>query len=1141
MNTYCRLWIHVPLERRDALERRWQEQLAPRLDAIGLKSAVCTRPLPEGVVAWVLVIDADHSVVNLRTMLQADPVWRQALSAVAAQDSSQEPRWGLDLFSTPAVEQAHPIARGTRQGPWLMLDPHDGMPSCLISDLATDHRGHLYMAAYEGLVHFDGATATLFSVAGGTLQFLQFVTVDDEAADVWLCPSEPGLVRWDGEQFLWYGAADGLPEESYLLPCNGAARRLWVCRSSGVAIYFDCERFERIDLQLPAGTEIHCAWSDEEVHLDGRHLLVATDRGVWRTGTGARCLGLAGERVSSLCRDGRGILWVSAGDAIYRQTADGFETVPAIGTIRQGSRLIVDRNGGLLFLGQDSGVRCWNGHNLTTYGCVQGSSTHDTAPLHLDDRGALWLAAWGTGLSRFDGHWIGSVDHESPSGERRVETVCEDADGRIWIGTWGGGVMRVEGDRACVIEELADCGAHLWSSLQDRQGNLWFGSYAHGAGCWDGEHLRLIGADRLGHASVWAMHQDRHGRMWFATQGGGLTCLDGEDTTTYTTADGLPDDRVWSVIEDATGDIWCSTLDSGVSRFDGHRFHSYNTRDGLAHDQVWCMLCDRDGDLWFGTWGGGVSRYDGQRFTTFTMADGLANNSVRAIHQSRDGHMWFGTYGGGVSRFDGRVFQTFARRDGLGHDAVQSITEAADGTMWIATDIGVCSYTPPTRPPTVDIDGLVADRRYDTGEDAGSVRAAQGLVTIEFSGASLTTPRDRLIYIYRLQGHDVSWQTTTRRRVELHDLAEGEHVFQVQAVDRDLNYSPTAEIRFRVDANSDSERLRALQAELAVPPGLEHFIGCSASLQRVFDEIETVAGSDLTVLILGETGTGKGLVARGIHAMSACANGPFIQVNCGAIPEGLVESELFGHEKGAFTGAVARKIGRFELAEGGTLFLDEIGDLPLASQRVLLHALQEAVFHRVGGQAPIQADVRVIAATNRRLDQARDGIFRDDLYFRLSPFILRVPPLRDRQEDIPLLLGHFVESFSRHLNRPMPDVSPDAIAALQAYEWPGNVRELEHVAQRAVLVCRGGVIGPRDLAVGDVGRIDEVADAGRSEAVTLDELDQHLSELERAQLLRVLEETNWVIYGERGAARRLDTHPEKLRRRLRRLGLRRAD
>jgi DNA-binding NtrC family response regulator len=275
-------------------------------------------------------------------------------------------------------------------------------------------------------------------------------------------------------------------------------------------------------------------------------------------------------------------------------------------------------------------------------------------------------------------------------------------------------------------------------------------------------------------------------------------------------------------------------------------------------------------------------------------------------------------------------------------------------------------------------------------------------------------------------------------------------------------------LRLIVRRALDARRLVAenllLKMELAERRGAPQIVGSSPALRRVLAAVERAAGTEATVLIEGETGTGKELVARTLHAMSARAGGPFVAINCAAIPETLLESELFGHEKGAFTGAVARKPGKFELAHRGTLFLDEIGDLPLGLQGKILRALEEKRFERLGGTAAVQVDVRLVAATNRNLRAAVAArAFREDLYFRLSVLPITVPPLRERPEDIAVLARYFVERFCRDLKRPPLAVAPEALAALQAYRWPGNVRELQNCIERAVILAEGDVIQPRHL------------------------------------------------------------------------------
>jgi formate hydrogenlyase transcriptional activator len=248
----------------------------------------------------------------------------------------------------------------------------------------------------------------------------------------------------------------------------------------------------------------------------------------------------------------------------------------------------------------------------------------------------------------------------------------------------------------------------------------------------------------------------------------------------------------------------------------------------------------------------------------------------------------------------------------------------------------------------------------------------------------------------------------------------------------------------------------ALRDEVSQASMFEEIVGSSAPLRRLLALVGKVAGTDSTVLITGETGTGKELIARAIHKRSPRASRPFVSVNCGAVPPSLITSELFGHEKGAFTGAVQRHLGRFELADRGTIFVDEVGELPPETQIALLRVLQERTFERVGGTKPVPVDVRVIAATNRDLDRAMsDGSFRDDLYYRLSVFPLRVPPLRDRREDIPLLVEYLTQRYAAKMGKKITSVSRKTIDLLTAYDWPGNVRELQNVIQRAVILCDG--------------------------------------------------------------------------------------
>jgi len=333
-----------------------------------------------------------------------------------------------------------------------------------------------------------------------------------------------------------------------------------------------------------------------------------------------------------------------------------------------------------------------------------------------------------------------------------------------------------------------------------------------------------------------------------------------------------------------------------------------------------------------------------------------------------------------------------------------------------------------------------------------------------------------------------------------------------------------------------------LQEEISKEHNFHEIVGNSRALVEVLHNVETVAPTDSTVLIMGETGSGKELIARAIHSRSGRKNRPLVKLNCGAIPTGLVESELFGHMKGAFTGALERRVGRFELADGGTLFLDEISELPLDTQVKLLRVLQEHEFEPLGSSRTMRVNVRIIAASNRDLDKAiQEGRFRADLYYRLNVLPIVLPPLRQRRSDIPLLTSFFLERYSRQLGKQVMGVAQDTMEALSRYDWPGNIRELQNVIERAVVLSRGSVLrlGRDLLPLSGEGAIDDekvVTSGGHPSNGE----SRSLGQLERAHILEVLSQTKWVIEGTNGAARILDLHPNTLRSRMKKLGLDRS-
>ena len=345
------------------------------------------------------------------------------------------------------------------------------------------------------------------------------------------------------------------------------------------------------------------------------------------------------------------------------------------------------------------------------------------------------------------------------------------------------------------------------------------------------------------------------------------------------------------------------------------------------------------------------------------------------------------------------------------------------------------------------------------------------------------------------------------------------------------------DITEQVLMEQEQDKLKAqnlyLQEEIKSVHNFEEIVGRSPSLLAVLAKVDRVARTDATVLITGETGTGKELIARAVHSRSRRSEKPLIKVNCAALPAGLIESELFGHEKGAFSGALSRRLGRFELANGGTIFLDEVGEMPPDAQVKLLRVIQEQEFERIGGNETIHTDVRLIAATNRDLHRAvQEGTFREDLFYRLNVFPVDLPPLRERSGDVPLLVRFFVEKYAVRVDRRVDTIAPETLKRLVAYRWPGNVRELQNLVERALILATDSElrIEPEIL-----GATTAAADAAQSASPT------DLETLQREHILAALNRSGWVIEGDRGAAKQLGLHPNTLRSRIKKLGLKRTD
>jgi DNA-binding NtrC family response regulator/ligand-binding sensor domain-containing protein len=1050
------------------------------------------------------------------------------------------------VYQTPAGPgKTVRAGTGVCQGVWQSFDVLDGLPMPIINALAQDQHGNLWIGNnMGGISRYDGAHFTTFTEDDGLVYNGVQSLLEDRRGHLWIGTHHHGVSRYDGECFETFTTADGLAHNFVTCMLEDRHGRIWFGTADGVSCY-DGTHFTNftpddglvnssiVSILEDRDGDLWFATPDGIIHYDGIRFIDLTQKDglVFNE---ARC---------SMCQDRNGTLWFGTTKGVSRYDGNDFTIFTEDNGLSDNTvRTIFEDQAGHLWFGTTKGVSRYDGKDFTTFTEADGLAFDDVDCILEDRDGDLWFGTAG-GISRYSGNQFRTFTTEDGLVENEVLSIFEDKDGALWFGTEGGqqrgGVSRFDGEGFVNFTEKEGLAFGRVSDIaQDGDGNFWFGTIGgDGVSCYDGAGFtNYAEKEGLSEGTVWAVDVDRQGYVWCGTNGGGVSRFDGKDFVTFTREDGLAGDTVLHILEDCNGHLWFGTDSEGdgVSCYDGNRFTTFTADDGLLDGSIEFMLEDRDGALWFGNWNG-LSRYDGKRFTTFTPADRLEHpaflptdgpprNGTGPILQDTRGHLWF-AISGGLCRFDGSVFQTLMRRDGLANNRVHDLFQTRDGDIWAATAGGVTRYRPSYQPLGLALEDVMTDRHHGPVAHIETT-VAQPLLAFEFRGRSFKTRPDQLVYLYRLQGHHEQWRQTRANRIEYQDLPLGDYCFEVRAVDRDLNYSETAVVQITVTPDPSVE---AWQAALSTGGFSGEFIGQSKALQRVWTRLKEVASTDLTVLILGETGTGKGLAARAVHTLSAQNKGLFMPVNYGALPDNLVESELFGHERGAFTGATARKLGKVELAQGGTLFLDEIGDLAPVSQVKLLHLIEDRTFERLGGTQRQQAEVRILAATNRNLEQmVRQGDFREDLYFRLQPFPVHMPPLRDRREDIPLLTAHFVQQMADHLDKPVTDLTPAALRVLTTYGWPGNVRELEHVVKRAVVLCDGTTIQAADIALGP------------REAEDTDVELVPLSEHERRYILKVLEQTGWIIKGDTGAAQILGLPVSTLRSRMKKLGIARS-
>ena len=1059
-----------------------------------------------------------------------------------------------------------------RKGTWRTYSMADGLAGVRIEHIAEDSEGYLWFAIWDnGASRFDGDEFQNFTRQNGLVSDRVYFIQKDSRDQLWFGTLN-GVCWYDGTNFH-HLEDDGIAGRAVQFIYEDREGRIWFGGHRTLG-YYDGTAFRDLiplylqDHERPPSplwpSQCRGITQDPEGHLwFGFNYLIRFDgvsfhRYEEEEGFPPRSTSYA------VGGDHNGKVWFGQ----HRREsklwcyADGtFQPVQVDlgGVLRS---IQCDREGRMWF-STSEGVLYQDGDNFSRFTPADGLPHPAVKAVFQDRNHQCWFATWG-GVGLYDAHSISVFELKGPKGKlskmRDISQIVQDRRGDIWVGYVAPflsrqtqSVCRFDGEHFAFIgtEDGLDIN-NCFTIYEDHDGHLWFGG-GNGLFRYNGKKLKKIDSVAgLSEGGVCAITQDSQGRFVFGHWENGrkkrrketlfvsplkIIYQQGEAFQTIFVEQEDKDPfsrRIGTVMSGRNSEVYFylyhqnfSDDDRGFARWhpkDGLKF--YGVEDGLIDDRVTGLLKDRHGNLWIGTLNG-LCRFDGRNFQTFTTEDGLPSNRIHCLFEDFQGHLWIGT-DGGVVHFDGQVFQTI-KSPHIG--PVLQILEDRDEVFWFGTvQNSLVRYRRQKNPPQIHLLQVIADQIYENLEE-GIVSTTEQNVIFEYKGMSLSThPRD-MLYVYRLKGYDPDWQPATREmRAFYRDLPPGDYTFQVRAIDRDLNYSEIAQVRLSITSDP---RIEAF-TDVINRRGSQKFIGHSAALRQFQVNLEKIASTNITVLILGETGVGKGLAARVLHALSDHSDGPFIEVNCGALPEALIDSELFGHERGAFTSAVSHRLGRVELAEGGTLFLDEVGDMALETQVKLLRLLEEGTFERVGSSETLMAQTRIVAATNRDLkEMVSTSDFREDLYYRLNAFLMYLPPLRERKEDIPELAEFFKDRLAAHIGKQIAPLTPEIIEMLQSYDWPGNVRELEHTIQGAVVLCPDSQIG-----VGDLGLYgSRFEDTGRTLSASQDREFVPLDEYDRRYILDALKATNYQIKGPGGAATLLGVPPSTLYGKMKRLGI----
>ena len=875
----------------------------------------------------------------------------------------------------------------------------DGLAGMQVEAIHQDHRGLLWIATADGGVsRFDGTHFDTFGIAEGLPHLTVMAIAEDADGRLLFGTLGGGLAAYDGRSLQVYTTEDGLPCNDILglqQQSDGAIR---VLTRKGVG-WFSKGRFTKsltaiggqpigavYDMVTDAtGTTWLATLKWGVISLDGRRMSMD-----FKVGTGK------GHWTWKFAEDAAGYLWIAfqyiGSEAVigrYDPQQQRFDLVD-VGTeledgevVRHGMRDVRLDERGWLWVAR-KGVLVYDGQDWRSFAArLPGAHFADTRLTYEDREGNIWVGLWGGGLVLCDPFSTQLYSEADGLPSREIRCLAEDREGRIWIGT-AGGLAHLEDDRIRPVETS-------WAVstlVADLKGTVWSGG-PNGQVCkWEDTAPQVIEVAEGRHEEIAGLYPDQSGRMSVCTSEGRFGWIEKDRFIPFEERLSHP---CRAVAQDGEGVLWIGTHGKRPALY-CHRCDFFQVCDLTELEAVSYVnaLCEHEGTLWVGTAQGLFAvEYRDRKVRQFTVdQDGLSANGILALAADRQGGLWVGTNGGGVLNYDGRTFHAIRLGKSMLINTTEAILGDSQGRLWFGTKAGLIMYQPRDIPPGIVIRQVVEGRLLESSQVVSYPEDIPE-IAIHFQGIRFGVGAESLRYSHRLVGYGpaAQWSAfTSDNKVSYRGVPVGEYRFEVRAQDQDGLESEVASLAVRVVADDPDQRRTP------------NILSQNPVMAQLLKEVGQVAETDAQVLVLGETGVGKGVLAKTIHNMSSRREQAFIAVNCAALPPGLVESELFGHERGAFTGAVERRSGFFEQAHEGTLFLDEIGDLPLESQRVLLHVLAEDRLTRVGGKASIRVDVRVIAATNRDLQEAiQEGTFRADLYYRLNVFPLMLPPLRARQ------------------------------------------------------------------------------------------------------------------------------------------------